>query len=863
MKINNELNKIHQKAKFLTEKKLDRKLIKIFLNEIEGTEEEIKKLDALLKKIQDEIYSQIIFTCTGLIIENVAEAKSIFEQILTHKKTLTSLLNREVGFEVSCLDYLQNIKGEFKNPTIIEEHKLEQFSNSMVYDDKTTAFDNSVLFSDVDIAVKASMQTGIKFALLILDIINFDDILKFHDDYIENKVLQFIVDTFQASDLNGIPIYRYKGDKFAIILNNSEIENTLEKSLYIQKLFDKSFCKEINSTVIVNIGITIFGMHGITDSSGLFNACETALNNAQRSLGSSVFLYQKNTCLRISKKNYKKKIKSFSSSTNDSCFEIQGNSIVSGIAQGTSYIYEEVLKNINVYTIDEKEIENELNRFYNAIENVKNNLNEMSSIVEKELNKEHAAIFDFHKLILEDKKFIKEIEDELRERLLNIESIINYAFSRREKRFKALSDDVFKQKADDISDLKQKIIFALKGIEKSRLAHVPKNSIIFAKKLVPSDTIHLKRTNVNAIVTLQGSANSHSAILARALSIPFISCINKNLHDIPHNCKTIVDSEKGKIIINPSDEIINEYSMKKKKKDLSVDSIKTINENELIYKGNTIEVGANISSYESAVIAKDSGCDFVGLFRIEDFYLSSSIMPTYEMIVSNIREILSPLKDKKITLRLLDIGADKTLPYISLKDEINPALGLRGVRLLLKYRNLLFTLLKACLTLSSEFNINIMIPMVSVPQEIELIRKELEKVKEHMKENNIDYNDNIELGSMIEVPSAFFMLEDILDVSDFISVGTNDLIQYTMAFDRERSNDSHYYEIGNNIILKPLQKIIRECSKRSKSCSICGEMAANFQYTAQLLESGLTKFSVSSSMVVNVKHKIYEILKNK
>ncbi|MCK4827018.1 phosphoenolpyruvate--protein phosphotransferase, partial [bacterium] len=283
---------------------------------------------------------------------------------------------------------------------------------------------------------------------------------------------------------------------------------------------------------------------------------------------------------------------------------------------------------------------------------------------------------------------------------------------------------------------------------------------------------------------------------------------------------------------------------------------------EIKINGKHIKVYSNIASPEDARIARLSRCDGIGLFRIEQIYMASNILPDAEYLINQLLKSLKYMKDKVNTIRLLDIGKDKSLPYLHVHEEQNSVLGLSGVRLLLRYPGLLETQLSALLKLSNQYFVRILVPMVSLPEEMVQVREVLENEKKKLIKNGVKYNSDIQLGAMIETPSSVITIDEIIEHSDFLSIGTNDLIQYTMAADREKLTVSEYYDAGAEIILESIKVILEKAKKTGLDCGICGELAGNLEYTEKLTELGLHNFSVSPNIIHRVKEKLIGISEN-
>ena len=542
--------------------------------------------------------------------------------------------------------------------------------------------------------------------------------------------------------------------------------------------------------------------------------------------------------------------------------KINGKPIVAGFATGNIIYFEDTLtRKIDLIPLHKGQIKEEFKRLKHAIDKVTIDLDMLQSKVAREIDKKHAKIFDFHKVILHDIDLLQEIELSLNSDLVNVEYIVQNVFHRKENQIRNIKSNIIKEKAVDIADVSRRLINALIGNNKVQI-NIPKNSIIYAKRLLPSDTAVINVQNVAGIITHEGSENSHCAILARALDIPFVSQIHMKPIFIPNSSKAIIDGEQGILIINPNKKDITSYpDLIKKRFEKKRNIIAKIKNVKFILDGEPIKVSANVSSRSDIIMAEKLGADSIGLYRTEPFYMGMDQLPNEDDLFRELTDSLTIIKDKKITLRLLDLGGDKTLPFIKLVDLKDPSLGLNGIRLLLKFPELLKMQLRVFLRLSANFKIRILVPMVTLINDISEVKRYLMQEKEKLKNENIPFNNSINIGVMIETPAALLTIDKLLDLSDFISIGTNDLIQYVMAASREKRNVSAYYKAGFKLLLPSLSQIISKAHAKKKECGICGESAGNLSFIKSLLKIKLKNFSVQPSKIPDVKNKIYSTLK--
>ncbi len=544
---------------------------------------------------------------------------------------------------------------------------------------------------------------------------------------------------------------------------------------------------------------------------------------------------------------------------------IRGESIVWGFAVGRVFYYQDILtREIEKRGLNEGQVEGEIKRLQKAIDQVHGDLDSLKLKVTSEIDAKHAEIFSAHQLILKDVEVFKDIEKKLKYQLLNVEHIVQEVFGLWGEKVRGAKSDTIQERANDVVDVGRRLLRALIGdVNKNSALNLSKDSVIFAQRLLPSDTASLNIENVKAIVTVEGTQNSHSAILARALDIPFVSKIDVDVASLPHGTQVIVDGEKGIIIVHPTPAELKSYpKLIRKRLNNRLKIVQRIKDIPLTNKGKLIKVSANVSSLNDIKTARECGADGIGLYRTEPLYMDSPNFPTEERLYTQLAKALNLVRNQEINLRLLDIGGDKTLPFLDIVEIKDPALGLNGIRLLLKYPRLLEMQLRVFLRLSGKFNVKVSVPMVSLPRDMIEVRRYFLQEKEKLRKEGIPFNEGLLLGAMIETPAALMAIDELLDYSDFLNIGTNDLVQYVMAAGREKIEVSDYYEAGNHLILNALKDVIRKAEKRGKECSICGELAGNLKYTSLLLGIGLRDFSVQSALIPYVKYKIIRFLKN-
>jgi phosphoenolpyruvate-protein kinase (PTS system EI component) len=503
-------------------------------------------------------------------------------------------------------------------------------------------------------------------------------------------------------------IYRYGGDEFVVLLPETSLNESNKMAEKIMKILRSNKIDAIKRSVNVSIGVSSYGISGTEGAQEFVEAADSAMYKAKESGKNKIYMMSISGYEEVSdsqKSIRPKKQKQITA---------EGVPCSPGVAFGRVFQYKDIMsRKLGQYYLKENEIGEELNRIHEAVAKVKKDLSYMKRQIESEISASHAAIFDVHRSVLEDESLMTEIETELKNRLINAEHVVRDVFKRWEYKFKNTPSKSVKQKSYDIADIGRRILLSLHGIESNILAHIPKNSVIFAQRLLPSDTVHLDKRKARAIVTKEGSKNSHSALLARAMGIPSVTHIDPDMDNIPEGANVIVNGNTGKVIIYPGKKLLANLKAVISK---PVSNEKpTIIRRKISIDRESVTVNANIASPEDARTARHHGCDGVGLYRIEQIYMTAHVLPDEKYLVDKVKKSLRDVKDLQITIRLVDIGRDKTLPYIDIHGGEDTTLGLRGIRLLFQYPKLLETQLRTCLILSKKYRLRILVPFVTLP----------------------------------------------------------------------------------------------------------------------------------------------------
>ena len=687
-------------------------------------------------------------------------------------------------------------------------------------------------------------DTGPPLTLIMLELDKNEDSDK---DDISSFLLSNISSQVRLTDT----VYTYEKNHYVLLLSETDTDEAVKVAFNIQNWFKKQKFNTDSNSYNINIGIVAYGMHGIDTDYKMLTAADKTLCRAKESGSGLICLYQyKNIIIVEEPRNSHLKFQK-----NAERLQFNGIPINSGLAAGNIFVYNDLLSHeLESYDIGEENLETELSRIIQAIENAEKDLADMEHLVNRDLNDEYAAIFQAHRLILKDSQLINEIKKDLYEKKINGEEIVRDVFKRWEKRFLAFDDDIFRNKSQDIADISARIIQELQGIDSHILEKAPSGSIIIANRLLPSDTVNINKKNVKAIVTKEGSKSSHTAILSKAMNIPLVIVENLDLSSLNNNDTAVVDGSTGLLIINPLPE--EEKNIKKQIADNQgkiSDSEDYLNKKEISYKGEKIFISAAVSNISEAEEADNYNAYGIGLFRMEVLYLSRNTFPDEETLIREIETVISPFKNRESVIRLADIGGDKILPYINTTERYNSNLGIRGVRLFRNYPRILETQLRALFKTAQRYNIKILIPMVTLLDDITFVKNMYLKIK---KELNIQ--NDIPIGAMIETPAAVLTLDSILECTDFISIGTNDLIQYTMAADREKLSVSQYYEEGNRIVQEFIRIIIEKADRKKRPAYLCGELAQNADFTKSLLNIGCRNFTAAPVMIPALRKAVIE-----
>ncbi len=533
-----------------------------------------------------------------------------------------------------------------------------------------------------------------------------------------------------------------------------------------------------------------------------------------------------------------------------------------GIAASKGYAIGQVFikKHEELKITDElaKDISLEIELLEKAVVESKLQLTEIRNKAFESMGEEKASVFDAHLMFFDDPEFIgtirNDIENDKKNALKSTSDVTNTYVAM----FDAMEDQYMKERAADIKDVAKRLMNNIAGIDDS-FTIKEKNTIVVADDLTPSDTAQLDRSKVIAFLTDTGGRTSHSAIMARTLEIPAVVGLKDVTTVLKNGDQVIVDGMNGEVIMNPSLETIAKYQALQLEFEKEKEDLKTLIDTKAKTKsGKRIEVAGNIGKPEDVHKVIENGADGIGLFRTEFLYMDRNEMPTEEEQFESYKYVLERMDDKPVVIRTLDIGGDKQLPYLEMPVEMNPFLGYRAIRLCLDRPDIFKVQLRALLRASVYGNLKVMFPMVSSLNEFEQAKELVNECALELKNEGQNVSDTIEWGIMVEIPSAAVMADELAKHVDFFSIGTNDLIQYTLAADRMSEKVSYLYDPMHPAVLRLIKMTIDGAHSAGKWCGMCGEMAGDEEAIATLVEYGLDEFSMSASSILRAKQIIIE-----
>lgn len=541
---------------------------------------------------------------------------------------------------------------------------------------------------------------------------------------------------------------------------------------------------------------------------------------------------------------------------------IKGIAASDGVAIAKAYLLVEP-----DLTFDKNEkvtdVEGEVAKFNSAIEASKVELTKIRNNAEVQLGADKAAIFDAHLLVLDDPELIQPIQDKIKNENANAATALTDVTTQFVTIFESMDNEYMKERAADIRDVSKRVLSHILGVELPNPSMIDESVVIVGNDLTPSDTAQLNKEFVQGFATNIGGRTSHSAIMSRSLEIPAIVGTKSITQEVKQGDMIIVDGLNGDVIVNPTEDELIAYQDKRERYFADKKELQKLRDADTVtVDGVHAELAANIGTPNDLPGVIENGAQGIGLYRTEFLYMGRDQMPTEEEQFEAYKEVLEAMGGKRVVVRTLDIGGDKELSYLNLPEEINPFLGYRAIRLCLAQQDIFRPQLRALLRASVYGKLNIMFPMVATINEFREAKVILLEEKENLKNEGHDISDDIELGIMVEIPATAALADVFAKEVDFFSIGTNDLIQYTLAADRMSERVSYLYQPYNPSILRLVKQVIEASHKEGKWTGMCGEMAGDETAIPLLLGLGLDEFSMSATSILKARRQINGLSKN-
>ncbi|PTJ00129.1 phosphoenolpyruvate--protein phosphotransferase [Staphylococcus simulans] len=534
---------------------------------------------------------------------------------------------------------------------------------------------------------------------------------------------------------------------------------------------------------------------------------------------------------------------------------IRGIAASDGVAIAKAYLLVEPDLSFDNGTVTDTEAE--VAKFNGALNTSKVELTKIRNNAEQQLGADKAAIFDAHLLVLEDPELIQPIEEKIKNENVNAAQALTDVSNQFITIFESMDNEYMAERAADIRDVSKRVLAHILGVDLPNPSIIDESVVIIGNDLTPSDTAQLNKQYVQGFVTNIGGRTSHSAIMSRSLEIPAVVGTKTITEEVEAGDIIIVDGMTGDVIVNPSDEVVAQYQEKRDNFFKDKQELQKLRDAESVTEdGHHVELAANIGTPNDLPGVVENGAEGIGLYRTEFLYMGRDQMPTEDEQFEAYKAVFEAMKGKRVVVRTLDIGGDKELPYLDLPEEMNPFLGYRAIRLCLAQPEIFRPQLRALLRASVYGKLNIMFPMVATIQEFRDAKALLEEERQNLKNEGVEVSDDIEVGIMVEIPSTAALADVFAKEVDFFSIGTNDLIQYTMAADRMSERVSYLYQPYNPAILRLVQRVIAASHAEGKWTGMCGEMAGDQTAIPLLLGLGLDEFSMSATSILKARRLI-------
>lgn len=534
----------------------------------------------------------------------------------------------------------------------------------------------------------------------------------------------------------------------------------------------------------------------------------------------------------------------------------QGKSVYKGIVMGPVAVLKK-----NDYQVKRARIEDpeaEVKRVKEAVEVSKKQLGRLYDKAVREVGEASAAIFEVHQMMLEDEDYLESMENMIRTELVNAEYAAAATGDNFAEMFAAMDDEYMKARSADVKDISERLVRNLSGEGDNDLSSM-EPSIIVADDLSPSETVQMDKEKILAFVTVHGSTNSHTAILARMMNIPALIGVPMDLNGLKTGMTAVVDGFSGQVIFEPEEDVQKETEKRMQEEAEKQKLLEELKGKENVTPdGRKINIYANIGSVGDLGYVMENDAGGIGLFRSEFLYLGRNDFPTEEEQFQAYKQAVQTMAGKKVIIRTLDIGADKQVDYFNLGKEENPALGYRAIRICLKQPEIFKAQLRALFRAAVYGNLSVMYPMITSTEEVEKIYAIVAEVEEELKKQEVQYKIP-EQGIMIETPAAVMISDRLAEMVDFFSIGTNDLTQYTLAIDRQNEQLDDFYKPHHEAVLRMIRMVVENAHKCGKWAGICGELGADLTLTEQFVRMGVDELSVAPSMILKLRKIVREM----
>lgn len=534
----------------------------------------------------------------------------------------------------------------------------------------------------------------------------------------------------------------------------------------------------------------------------------------------------------------------------------QGKSVYKGIVMGPVAVLKK-----NDYQVKRAQIEDpeaEVKRVKEAVEVSKKQLGRLYDKAVREVGEASAAIFEVHQMMLEDEDYLESMENMIRIELVNAEYAVAATGDNFAEMFAAMDDEYMKARSADVKDISERLVRNLSGEGDNDLSSM-EPSIIVADDLSPSETVQMDKEKILAFVTVHGSTNSHTAILARMMNIPALIGVPMDLNGLKTGMTAVVDGFSGQVIFEPEEDVQKETEKRMQEEAEKQKLLEELKGKENVTPdGRKINIYANIGSVGDLGYVMENDAGGIGLFRSEFLYLGRNDFPTEEEQFQAYKQAVQTMAGKKVIIRTLDIGADKQVEYFNLGKEENPALGYRAIRICLKQPEIFKAQLRALFRAAVYGNLSVMYPMITSTEEVEKIYAIVAEVEEELKKQEVQYKIP-EQGIMIETPAAVMISDRLAEMVDFFSIGTNDLTQYTLAIDRQNEQLDDFYNPHHEAVLRMIRMVVENAHKCGKWAGICGELGADLTLTEQFVRMGVDELSVAPSMILKLRKIVREM----